>query len=1307
MQKSSYIRLISLVIVFLPCLLIGGNNPAAANGPQAITKAQITGEETGKVVYISGKWIGSDGLVYYITQNRHRFTWTVASTRQRCSGKVIGRNMTVKWRVGKRRKKVPVTGQITEINIKGKALRIEWSNGIIFDREDIAPGPARSEIITKKVPDISIVKPEISVVKPMVKLPQTLLIGDFTLKGVKYDNDGQAVTWGPQDKKARELSGTGWVDFDCGGLTLTPVFPPGTIPVTQKYKVVPRVIDPGTQVSLSDARMIKPDARVGGEVEMKLPVKKRSTLDILRAKIEFLDKLKDFVVIKKGDGLVRFDKAIVIISSGNPQQGRIVEGEAYFPVDSSTKQGITLKINGFTAVIDTLTLTPTTALAHIILQLPGTVASADNCGPAELYIGTTTITPKCEFYVNKPDNFGAWIIGNTGMIVEGEGFIADFSSSQSPPFKVASWKGVSLKRGRASGDTHVPENSNTGYLAGQYHFILASVSKEGFEGKLRLTAPHTFHPTRPIGYEVSFGKGKLVLSKSRVISGELQNGEIILPTAAVGNGGPGNPVKVSFSSLMVRENLNLTGEVNVPPGTLLGWGELTHPSDPLIAWNIDIANGYFFLPSGPVTAFSPDTGAGFLSFQCQYNAEQTFLQLEALGMAGVTFCQVNQLRIYSPDRPGGTGNPIKLNSQHRGWLHIGSQGVDGKILIYLEPQAEALGNDTRFGYEGNTPFRTVLSMIREKKRNIFFAYADSAVYDSEINGYAKIPVPSGIPELNFSDMETTSTANLVGGDIMLDAAGEELAYWKLKLAPTSTTGQAGVMSVRTGRIAFTAARISEEKHFDSEFGVPTMIPFPLTWGEMLADGNFGKLFLNPNTYGQRFDGIPFTSYNFVLSKYIPGNTDGYFDVCGTTHFGFFGSHYLNIRDARFDSNPNAPHHGRYVTVPANGEAGTEPTDLHLHGEWNNKMAVFDFPNNKMGYYEALQDGFTGTGDSGVNMIHSDPLTSTIEVHRGVTDICFTSQTTHDLRFASFTHTLCGIKEVYGCARIEGPLLQRIAIGGYMDNSAHSGFGILSPKAAAYIETNLSVTPTSSIFYAAGDIVLSVAASALDISGHVRLAVDHARNSAEGEAMGRFDCNTVLAGLTGEGQATWYMGPDMRYFQGKMKMAVCSWVGSAGLEGGLFIGHNVPKAKAWVLNTGSEHFGVDDRILPARLTGLYGYGQAAFSVNWYIFGGGIEIYAGMGAFADFPGSPPGLEDDWGTSMSGLGLPYVLGSAGIHVHGEILGGLVSASAWGKLDLRGPIPIYFSGTFGLEGCVLWVLCASVDVTAGISPTDGFFIE
>ena len=58
-----------------------------------------------------------------------------------------------------------------------------------------------------------------------------------------------------------------------------------------------------------------------------------------------------------------------------------------------------------------------------------------------------------------------------------------------------------------------------------------------------------------------------------------------------------------------------------------------------------------------------------------------------------------------------------------------------------------------------------------------------------------------------------------------------------------------------------------------------------------------------------------------------------------------------------------------------------------------------------------------------------------------------------------------------------------------------------------------------------------------------------------------------------------------------------------------------------------------------------------------------------------------------------LPFVVGACGIHVYGEILGGLVSASGWANLSLRGPIPLYFEGSFGLRGCVAWVFCASRD--------------
>jgi hypothetical protein len=208
---------------------------------------------------------------------------------------------------------------------------------------------------------------------------------------------------------------------------------------------------------------------------------------------------------------------------------------------------------------------------------------------------------------------------------------------------------------------------------------------------------------------------------------------------------------------------------------------------------------------------------------------------------------------------------------------------------------------------------------------------------------------------------------------------------------------------------------------------------------------------------------------------------------------------------------------------------------------------------------------------------------------------------------------------------------------------------------------------------------------VEVSAAVHLFVDWQRGSAEGEVQGRIDCNSVVGGLEGEGQVTWYVDSSTQYLQGKLAMEICGWTGGAGLEGGLFLGNNVPRTRAWVLYEGGDRFGISDDILPQTLTGIYGYGQLKFGVNWYIFGGGVEIFLGVGLFGP--------------------VPNIFGHCGVYVHGEILGGLVSASAWADLALRGPVPLYFEGSLGLEGCVLWFLCASIEVTAGLN-SDGFYL-
>ncbi len=126
-------------------------------------------------------------------------------------------------------------------------------------------------------------------------------------------------------------------------------------------------------------------------------------------------------------------------------------------------------------------------------------------------------------------------------------------------------------------------------------------------------------------------------------------------------------------------------------------------------------------------------------------------------------------------------------------------------------------------------------------------------------------------------------------------------------------------------------------------------------------------------------------------------------------------------------------------------------------------------------------------------------------------------------------------------------------------------------------------------------------------------------------------------------------------------------------------------------------------MPSRLSGLYGSLSVSQSISLFIISGGYELHVGLGAFTLTPASATLL----GALAAGPGLPYIVGNLGGRIHGEILGGLVSAAAWFNLQLMGPYPFSFQGTVGLEACVLWVFCGSVDLTIGLNTTEGFYIR
>jgi hypothetical protein len=1038
--------------------------------------------------------------------------------------------------------------------------------------------------------------------------------------------------------------------------------------------VVSAVSDPKTEVTLEQARLINPGVKLGDNLEFEIDITETERQSLLQTDRGIIEHLLG----SKGDALVKYEDVTVKVDQ-NGTTGRIIVGNAVYPANPNTTQPISLSISGFTALIDSLTLTPTEGIAHINLQLPKNIASDKSCLPAELDLGETKITPACEFYVKKDASFGPWIIGDTGMIASGKsGIIADFSSYNT--------RTLVLNSGEATGEAISPQVSNTGFITGKYTFSNAVISGDGLKADFKLKEQHSFQTMQPLNYAISMQNGELAVSESRIVSGYLEQGEIAFPLKSICIQSSRNVSKASFSKLDINKNLDIVGYVEFMNLTN-AWGELTNEGNEVVSWSVEMKTGYIYLPSKPVSSFSPDIGSTFLTLSPNPN------DIESNGVTGVTVSapQFGTISIYSPDCPGGRALALSILE---GWLRIGSFGIDGEIVYKEKPVSPELGNTRREGYVGGESAVPFSSEFDVKKRILLGQFVESAVYDSNISGSVSLPFPCGFP-LTFEDMELTSTANLVGGTLG-SSQSVTLKHWDL-LVPQI----AGVISVRTGRLFLIGVEILEKRHFDRGF--------KLIWGEILANGNLGELFFDYNNYGQRFDKLPYSPHHFRLSEYKGDpNEEAYLATCGGVSFGFFGEAFVNMKDAK-DARAEVPYNTRLVTVPeqfapaSNEKLAWPETNLHLHGEWNSKLAIFDFPDEIMKYNEKVQNGFIGeNGSAEISFIKSNVLEADITTREDSIDICLHSKEAHDLDFSGMPQLkglplLGAVNEILGCVRIKGPTLERFSINGFMEKGGSAALGLFAATAAQSAEVVLSVTPTSCTFMTSGAALAAVSGSSVEVSGYIHLTIDYAADSIEGDLAGRVDCNSVIGGLEGEGQLNWFIGTEevdlkpvtVQYLQGRVSLKICAWVGKGGIEGGFFVGENCPRDKAHVLtSTGNEHFGISPKLLTDRITGIYGYGLISLSLNWGVFSGGCDLFAGMGAL-----------------LSKENVPDLCGSCGLYLHGEILWGLVSASAWGNLDFLSTPP-RFEGKVGLEGCILWVLCASIELTVGLND-HGFYVE
>lgn len=1126
--------------------------------------------------------------------------------------------------------------------------------------------------------------------------PMTLLMGGFTL----YVENYEQRSWNFRIGAMTGAAGFAWVSFDCSPKILSPF--PGAFTVAKAFRVVDTVRDKSSEISRDTALRLNPQAKSGESLELRLPQGAVTEFEISLAIAELIvSRLRP-----RGHIRVHFDN-LTITPGPQPDFGIVTAGQAVYPTTPPVSPP-RLKLDGFTLELSQLMLTTSGATVTADLEFPTSIIDPGTGRPGLLPLGSFVLPPNCHFHRELATQaFGPWAVGNTDMLIRGTGVTADFDPAWAPPGIAATsaaaspaWRGALLSSGGTVGSSGAI-TSNSGYLHARYAFSMAEVTGPGLKGHFALTAPFTFRTLEPFDYQVSISKGAVELSNSAVESGEFDDDRIVAPRVAVHDEN-GQPVNANYTKLDLDGGLNLFGGATIAQA--VRWGDFVTAAGLTDYYEVrDIAGARFYLGGTYRANYFPlDAARQFV--------DARFDTLVASGAQGLTLFQPKYLTVFTPDTPGA--KPIAFfyagSERDWNWLNISYNGVHGRFSKMITDRSTNtdLGPTSATFYEGKEPFRQsptpistdiamVANLLKLPHYHIAIRFVSSATFDCDMGGILAIPAPVKA-DLPFSNMVFTSTAQNAGGKIPFDDPFK-LDYWGVDMVKKPGATSAGVLSVRTGKVLFTAAGIAEPRHFQQ--------PFYLVWGEMRADGGLQRLVFDHNSAGQRLDKFPFTTTFVRLSDYVQ-NTEAFLAVAGTVHFDFFGPKYLNLHDTYFPAKPNAPYNARRVDLQSDIDPNGAfvASDTQLRAMWSDTLASMDFT---FGYDSATQNGFVGTGTMGFLWIGT-PMRATIVLIANLTCMTVNETERRDFSLGPVAH-LGAMARITGCACLEGGQLQRATLSAELETQEDANIAL---RAATYGRVDWLVTPTVSNLEITGDMYLSVLLHGnIEVTGRALFTIDRAQDFVEGEVDGRFDTGTALGlgSMSADGQLNWHIGrlggEAYQSIQGKLAVHLVSVVAGGAFEGGFYLGLNAPKAEAWVLGTGGDQFHLNMAPLPERLTGVYGYGKASSSVNLWVLSGGMEAYLGLGGFL----LTPQQVIDLGATSAGnvVGLPFEIGNVGVHVWGEILGGLVGASGWGDFNVITPYPFSIQGTIGLEGCVVWVVCGKADITAGVNSSEGMFVE
>jgi len=1074
-----------------------------------------------------------------------------------------------------------------------------------------------------------------------------------------------------------------------------------------EFIVVENVTDRKNEILLQDAKLINPAVIVGDKVVMRLPAGKKSPEEIIQAKNNHVAQIQ---LISELGIPVEFS-GIRVKPGSYPNIGIVEDGSFNFPfkgppykTDGSPYTIYFLDISpGFQLAIDHLTITPKSCVASAKLILPESLASGANSSRSQINLGSIDLSRACEFYSEYNDmsnTFGPFDVGITTIKVKGAGYIVDFRSDTSHAGLDPAWKGVILLNGETLGQDPGSVVSNTGYLQAKY--ILkdeAKITSDGLEGSFTCNTRFDYNTFQPSGFKISFNHAFIKIKSSEVEGGEISGGEVFMPEKAVRNNAKSR-VEVNFKKLEVKPGLNLFGRVS-PPANGLSWGDLLY--NKTINYSMEDLekpdSGYVFFP-GQIQTFYLDTN--------QFSKPFEFTDYQAYvdeGLSGITYDTLKfDYYIQSPDMPD-PAQPLKFEDC-RGWINIASNGVNA-LVNGVDGFNRKLGPVSTPKYRSDSTFNTNF-VGRDKNPTIKMCFIESSVYDSKLSGNIHLEGPSKI-DLPFKEMLFTSTAHNAGGKVVLDNA--KLDYWGVELVRRPGFSTQGLISVKTGQVILTAAGLAERQHYDSAFY--------LTWGEMYADGNMGRLFFDYNTTGQKLDGFNFAPSAVALSKYdYPKVDTGFLKAAGHIFFPFFGADYLNINDwkSKVIAKPFKGRSIELVTVYDPTYRDCDTSDLHIAGTWADNFGYLKY---KLAYDTIEQDGFIGArrdGRAKLKYLSDDPLPSLSRLKRDtirfyVDDV---PNTKHGIDLG-LTADFGFSEKTTGDGMITQDNFQLTIMGDISVNASSNVIMYYNAEGKVKLKYTLILSPGTSKLSITGDAHLQYDNYNVDITnGSIILTVERRKDVQfiEGDVKGELEFYIIkgVPNVKADGRINWHLGNDYQLMQGKLKITLLSMKS----EGGLFIGNLVPKEKAFVITT--EKYGIKEEILPQYLTGVYAYVNYSQSISIGIISGGYEIYTGAGVFIlteqekdpklkaqdterdDMIKTPP--RNGELTSF------YIVGTVGGGIHGEILWGLVSASAYVNMQAMAPYPAAFVGTVGLRGCVLFI-CGSIDLSVGVSSENGFYFN